>query len=283
MRNAFANARYRISKALRYLPLIVWVAFFAVAFGWILLASFSTNREIFLNGLLHSGFHFENYLNVWQYNNVGRYFINSLLCTGIPCTLIILISAPAAYVLAKKTFFGKKATFNAFVVGMSVPQVMVVIPLYCWFVRAELVGHLATLLILYTGMNVPYTVFFLTSFFTTVPSSLAEAAMIDGCTETKALWKVMIPLASPGIITVTIFNFMVIWNEYFMALIFANGNDEIRTLSMGLQNIITAMTYTGDWAGLFAAVIMVLLPTLVLYLLLSEKIVSGITSGGVKG
>ena len=76
---------------------------------------------------------------------------------------------------------------------------------------------------------------------------------------------------------------MVIWNEYFMALIFANGNDEIRTLSMGLQNIITAMTYTGDWAGLFAAVIMVLLPTLVLYLLLSEKIVSGITSGGVKG
>ena len=108
MRNAFANARYRISKALRYLPLIVWVAFFAVAFGWILLASFSTNREIFSNGLLHSGFHFENYLNVWQYNNVGRYFINSLLCTGIPCTLIILISAPAAYVLAKKRFSAKK-------------------------------------------------------------------------------------------------------------------------------------------------------------------------------
>ncbi len=273
----------RIVKMLRYIPLILWVAFFAAAFGWILLASFSTNREIFSNGLLHSGFHFENYANVWKYNNVGRYFINSIICTGIPCALIILISAPAAYVLAKKTFVGRKLTFNGFVLGMSVPQVMVIIPVYCWFVRANLVGHLATLLILYTAMNVPYTVYFLTAFFSTVPSSLAEAAMIDGCTESRALWKVIIPMASPGIITVTIFNFMVIWNEYFMALIFANGNDKIRTLSMGLQSIITAMTYTGDWAGLFAAVIMVLLPTLILYLFLSEKIVAGITGGGVKG
>lgn len=283
MRKKHAFVGYRISRMLRYVPLVLWVAFFMAAFGWILFASFSTNREIFSNGLLQSGLHTENYANVWEYHNVGRYFMNSILCTGVPCVLIILISAPAAYVLAKKTFLGKKLTFNAFVLGMSVPQVMVIIPIYCWFVRADLVGHMITLLVLYTAMNVPYTVFFLTSFFTTVPTSMAEAAMIDGCTESKALWKVMIPLASPGIITVTIFNFMVIWNEYFMALIFANGNDKIRTLSMGLQSIITAMTYTGDWAGLFAAVIMVLLPTLILYLLLSEKIVAGITSGGVKG
>lgn len=274
---------YRILRVIRYVPLILWVAFFVVAFGWVLLASFSTNREIFSNELLGSGFHFENYSGVWAYNNVGRYFINSIICTGIPCVLIILISAPAAYVLAKKTFVGRKLTFNGFVLGMSIPQVMVIIPVYCWFVQADLVGHLITLIILYTTMNVPYTVYFLTAFFSTVPSSLAEAAMIDGCTESKALWKVMIPMASPGIITVTIFNFMVIWNEYFMALIFANGNDRIRTLSMGLQSIITAMTYTGDWAGLFAAVIIVLLPTLILYLFLSEKIVAGITGGGVKG
>ena len=172
---------------------------------------------------------------------------------------------------------------NCFVVGMSIPQVLVVIPIYCWFVQAGLVGHLITLIILYTTLNVPYTVFFLTAFFTTVPSALAEAAMIDGCSEFKALWKIVVPVASPGIITVTIFNFMNIWNEYFMALIFANGNDKIRTLSMGLQNIITAMTYTGDWAGLFAAVMIVLLPTVILYLFLSEKIVAGITAGSVKG
>ncbi len=268
---------------LRYVILVLWVGFFVIAFGWMLLASFSTTREIFSNGLLNSGIHFENYTDVWKHNNVGHYFINSIICTGIPCALVILISAPAAYVLSKKTFIGKKITFNAFVVGISIPQVMVIIPIYCWFVRMGWVGHLFTLIILYTALNVPYTVYFLTAFFSTVPTALAEAAMIDGCSESKALWKIMIPMASPGIITVTIFNFMNIWNEYFIALIFANGNDQIRTLSMGLQSIITAMTYTGDWAGLFAAVMMVFLPTFILYLFLSEKIVSGITGGGVKG
>ena len=268
---------------LRYIPLVLWVGFFVVSFGYIFFASFSTTREIFSGEVLKSGVHFENYIDVWKQNSVGHYFVNSILTTLIPCGLIILISAPAAYVLSKKVFAGKRMALNCFVVGMSIPQVLVVIPIYCWFVQAGLVGHLITLIILYTTLNVPYTVFFLTAFFTTVPSALAEAAMIDGCSEFKALWKIVVPVASPGIITVTIFNFMNIWNEYFMALIFANGNDKIRTLSMGLQNIITAMTYTGDWAGLFAAVMIVLLPTVILYLFLSEKIVAGITAGSVKG
>lgn len=269
--------------ALRYIPLILWVLFWGAALGWILLASLSTTREIFSNSLLSSGFHLENYVNAWKNNSVSRYFINSIVTTGISCLLIVLISAPASYILAKKTFVGKKLTLNSFVVGMSVPQVMLIIPIYIWFVKADMVGHISTLIILYTTLNIPYTVFFLTSFFATVPSSLAEAALMDGCTENKAMWKIMIPMASPGIITVTIFNFMNIWNEYFIALIFANGNDKIRTLSMGLQNMITSMTYTGDWAGLFASVMIVFLPTFILYLFLSEKIVAGITGGGVKG
>lgn len=268
---------------LRYFPLILWIMFWGVALLWIVLASVSTTREIFFNDLLGSGIHFENYINAWKHNNVSNYFINSIITSGVSCALIVLISAPAAYVLSKKTFLGKKLTLNSFVIGMSIPQVMLIIPIYIWFVKTEMIGHISTLIILYTTLNVPYTVFFLTSFFSTVPSSLAEAAMMDGCTENKAMWKIMIPMASPGIITVTIFNFMNIWNEYFIALIFANGNDKIRTLSMGLQNMITSMTYSGDWAGLFASIMIVFMPTFILYLFLSEKIVAGITGGGVKG
>ena len=287
MKNRKKLTGARAVGLLRYLPLILWVAFFVFAFGWIVLASFSTTKEIFSNGLLQSGVHVENYTGVWERNHVAHYFVNSLITTGIPCVLIILIAAPAAYVLSKKTFFGRKQTFNAFVVGMSIPQVMLVIPIYCWFVKANLVGHLSTLVILYTTLNLPYTVYFVTprivspSIWRAVGRS--NSTVIDGCSEMKAMWKVMIPMASPGIITVTIFNFMNIWNEYFMALIFANGNDKIRTLSMGLQNMITSMKYTGDWAGLVAGVIIVLVPTLILYLLLSEKIVAGITGGAVKG
>lgn len=268
---------------LRYFPLILWIMFWGVALLWIVLASVSTTREIFSNDLLGSGIHFENYINAWKHNNVSNYFINSIITSGVSCALIVLISAPAAYVLSKKTFLGKKLTLNSFVIGMSIPQVMLIIPIYIWFVKTEMIGHISTLIILYTTLNVPYTVFFLTSFFSTVPSSLAEAAMMDGCTENKAMWKIMIPMASLGIITVTIFNFMNIWNEYFIALIFANGNDKIRTLSMGLQNMITSMTYSGDWAGLFASIMIVFMPTFILYLFLSEKIVAGITGGGVKG
>ena len=190
---------HRALEVLKYIPLVIWVVFFVFAFGWILLASFSTTREIFSGTLLDSGVHLENYTNVWKDNNVGRYFINSILCSALSCAFIILISAPAAYVLAKKTFIGKKLTFNIFVVGMSIPQVMLIIPLYCWFVRAGLVGHLITLIILYTTLNVPYTVYFLTAFFSSVPSALAEAARIDGCSQTGALWRIMVPMASPGI------------------------------------------------------------------------------------
>ena len=118
--------------------------------------------------------------------------------------------------------------------------------------------------IIYLGFGAGLAVFMFTGFMKSVPIEIEEAAMIDGCSEMKAMWKVMLPMASPGILTVTIFNFMNIWNEYFMALIFANGNDKLRTLSMGLQNMITSMKYTGDWAGLFAGVIIVLVPTLIL-------------------
>ncbi len=268
---------------LRYVPLYIWLVFWVFALGWIVFASLSTTKEIFKNDLLGSGVQFSNYLKAWRNNNVSKYFLNSVIITCSSCVLMVLISVPAAYVLAKKTFIGRKVVLNGFVVGMSIPSILLVIPIYIAFVRAHLLGSIISLILLYTVFNVPYTVFFMTSFFTSVPTSLAEAAMIDGCTERKAMWKIMMPMASPGIITVTIFNFMGIWNEYFMALIFGNGNDDIRTLTMGLQNLITAMTFSGDWAGLFASVMIVFLPTFILYLFLSEKIIAGITAGGVKG
>ena len=273
----------RVMGVLRYVPLVLWVVFWVVALGWIVMASFSTTKGIFTDNLLGSGWHIENYINSWQRNNFGRYFLNSIVITSISCVLIILISSPAAYVLAKKTFIGKKLVMNSFVLALSVPQVMLVIPIYVQFIKMGMIGHLYSLIILYVAFNIPYTIFFLTSFISTIPKELAEAAMIDGCSEGKAMWKVMMPMATPGIITVTIFNFMGIWNEYFIALIFANGNDKIRTLSMGMQSIVTAMKYTGDWAGLFASVMILFTPTFILYLFLSDKIVSGITGGGVKG
>ena len=115
------------------------------------------------------------------------------------------------------------------------------------------------MIFLYVGINIPYTTILLLTFFSNLSASYEEAAAIDGCSQISIFWKIMLPLAQPGIIiTVSIFNFINIWNEYFMSLIFAN-NDRVKPVAVGLYSMIDAMKYTGDWAGMFAAVIIVLL------------------------
>lgn len=264
-----------------YLFLFIWLAFTIILIGWIILASLSTTKEVFSNQLLHSGLHFENYVRVLKKHKLGVYFANSLIYSISGCIGIILVSAPAAYVLARIKFHGKYIVNNIFVTAMSIPSVMLILPLFKVATSMGLIGSRWTLIILYICTNVPFGVFFLTGFFISLPSALEEAAEIDGCTPSKAFWKIMFPLAQPGIVTLTIFNFINIWNEYFMALIFANKTN-LRTVSTGLQAIIQSMKYSGDWAGLFAGVVTVFLPTFILYIFLSNKIIAGVTGGAVK-
>lgn len=278
-RNPEAHRQVRLIPG--YLLLGIWLLFTVVLIGWIILASLSTTKEVFANELLHSGLHFDNYLRVLQKHKMGVYFGNSLIYSIAGCVGVILIASPAAYVLARITFRGKRLVNNIFVISMSIPSVMLILPLFKMATSAGLIGSRWTLIILYICINVPFGVFFLTGFFLSLPTALEEAAQIDGCTPDKAFWKIMFPLAQPGIVTLTIFNFINIWNEYFMALIFANKT-ELRTVSTGLQAIVQAMKYSGDWAGLFAGVVIVFLPTFILYLFLSNKIIAGVTGGAVK-
>lgn len=265
-----------------YIMLLIWLLFSIVVIGWIFAASFSTTREIFTYTLFKSGIHIENYWNALVHQNFARYFFNSLIYTCTASIGIILISSPAAYVIGRMEFPGRKLLMNTFLVTMAIPLIMIVIPLYAVMVRLKLIGSMFTLIILYIGAHVPFTTYFLTGFFSTLPKELEDSALIDGCSPYKAFWRIMLPLAQPGIITVGIFNFMAIWNEYFMALIFANKT-ELRTLAVGLWATVQSMRYVGDWAGLFAAVIIVFLPTFILYILLSQKIIAGITGGAIKG
>lgn len=266
-----------------YVPLVLWLLFCVFTVGWLFCASLSTTREIYSGNLLQSGLHFENYVKAWVNNDIARYFINSAIYATVSCVLIILIAAPAAYVIAKRVFRFKGLVKSLFVIGMSIPSIMLVIPMYSVLVRLGMVGHMYTMIMLYVAMAIPYTVYFLISFFSSVPSALEEAALIDGCTPYKAFWKVMFPMAQPGIITVTIFNFLGVWNEYFMSLIFGNSDSSVRSLAVGLQNMINSMRFTGDYAGLYAAIIIVFMPTFIIYIFLSDKIIAGVTGGAVKG
>ncbi len=265
-----------------YLLLILWVAFTAVLFGWVIGASLSTTREIFTNTLFKTGIHFDNYVRALIGNNLLVYFTNSIIYTSTSLIGIVMIAAPAAYVLARFRFFGNMFIRNMFVLAMGIPQIMIILPLFSLASVLRITNTRWVLIILYICISVPFTVFFLISFFSTLPSTLEEAAAIDGCGPIKTFWIIMFPLAQSGIITVVIFDFITLWNEYFMALIFATKS-ALRPVAVGLFSMIQSMRYVGDWAGMFAAVVTVFMPTVVLYVLLSEKIIQGVTAGAIKG
>lgn len=276
------DAVKQLRKAPGYLVLILWLVFTVVLIGWIILASLSTTKEVFSNQLLASGLHFENYVQVITKHKLGVYFINSLIYSISGCVGTILIGAPAAYILSRFEFRARKFINSTFVLCMSIPSVMLILPLFKQATQLRLVGSRWLLVILYICINVPFSIFFLAGFFAGLPKSLEEAAEIDGCTPSKAFWRIMFPLAQPGVVTLCIFNFINIWNEYFMALIFGNETS-MRTVSTGLQAIVQSMRYSGNWAALFAGVVVVFLPTFVIYLFLSKRIIAGVTGGAVKG
>ncbi len=277
------NWRKELKLLPGYLIVGIWVAFTAVMLFWILGASLSTSPEIFTGKVLEfaTGLHFENYATAWTNKNVSLFFVNSLLYATVACAGVLVISAPAAYVLSRWKFTGSKTLRMALLVAMSVPAIMVIMPLYSLAVQWKIKGRLL-LMLLYIMLNVPYTTMYLLEFFGTLSRSYEEAAYIDGCSHAKTFWVIMLPLVQPAVITVTIFNFLSVWNEFFMALIFSTSQS-MTPVGVGLLQIVNSMKYSGDYGAMFAAVIIVFLPTFLLYIFLSEKIIAGVTGGGVKG
>ena len=275
-----------------YVIIILWVIFTFVLLGWVFAASFSTTQDVFAGNAVSSffknfpgGLHIENYVKAWTTSNVSEFFMNSLEYSIISCVALIFICAPAAYVLARFTFIGNKLIQTSFVSAMGLPVIMIILPLFGLISASgmlnDIISNKIILVLLYIGINVPYTTIVLLTFFANISRTYEEAAAIDGCPPMKTFWKIMFPMAQSGLVTVSIFNFINIWNEYFISLLIASRN-ETKPVAVGLYGMINSMKYTGDWAGMFAAVVIVFLPTFLLYIFLSEKIIGGVT-GGIKG
>ena len=284
MKNNGVLGKFRSYTIIGYIPVLIWVAFTFVLIGWVFFASLSTSGEIFSDHMFkfQSGFHFENYIKAWNTQRVSVFFMNSLLYTVVSCTAIILIASPAAYVLSRYRFRGNTLIQNMFAAALGIPVIMIIMPLFGVATVFKLTNNRWVLMFLYTAMNVPFGVFFMLAFFRNLSFTYEEAAAIDGCSPVRTFWNIMFPLAQPGLVTLTIFNFITIWNEFFMSLIFAN-RPNVRPVAVGLYNMIQSMRYTGDWGGMFASVVIVFLPTFILYIFLSEKIIKGVTAGAIKG
>jgi hypothetical protein len=270
-----------------YILLVTWIGFTAIILLWVVAASLSTSAEIFSGEVFKfgTGLHLENYSRAWVSSNVSVFFMNSLLYAVVSCVLLIILCAPYSYVLQRFDFKGSKIIKTLLAAATGVPVIMIIIPLYMAVAKAGLLKHELSnrivLISLFVGTKIPYTTIFLMAYFENISSTYEEAAAIDGCHPIKTFWKIVFPLVQGGIVTVTIFNFINIWNEYFLSLLFVNS-DKLRPVALGLFSMINGMQYSGDWSGLFASVILVFLPTFIIYIVLSKKIIGSLV-GGIKG
>ena len=276
------KARQQAGLIPGYIMLALWCIFIFFMLGWIVMASLSTTREIFSDDLLGSGMHWENYSTVIKSGHLFTAFLNSLLYSSASVALCILICAPAAYGLARFNFRLNATLQKLLVVGLGVPSVMIIMPLFSIVSALNAGDSKLTLIILYVVTSIPFCTFYLLPAFTDISPTYEEAAAIDGCGPLRAFWTIVFPLAGSSVTTLVIFQFIGKWNEYFMALIFA-GSTKNMSLSVALYQLIVAMTREGGWCGMFAAVTFVSAPTIILYVLLSKKIIGGVTAGGLKG
>ncbi len=250
---------------------------------WIFSSSLKSSIEIFADvWALPKGIKWQNYVNAWIEASIGKYFINSLFVTATSVFFILLLSAMVAYVLTRFRFLGNSFVFYYFLGGLMIPTFLGIVPLFLLLKDLRLLDNFIGLILVYTAYSLPFSIFILTPFFKSLPHELAEAAIIDGCSDFSVFWRIMLPLAKPGLITVGIFNFLGIWNEYILALVIISSG-ELRTLPLGIANLYMVQHYQADWGTLFAGLTIVMVPTLIVYIIFSKKLTSGITLGALKG
>ncbi|MFF9400336.1 MULTISPECIES: carbohydrate ABC transporter permease [unclassified Streptomyces] len=262
--------------------LIIWAILVVMPLLWAVMASFKTDDSILSTPWeLPDKLHFENWSRAWSQAHMSDYFFNTIVVVGCSLVGTLLLGSMAAYVLARFDFPGNRFVYFLFIGGMSFPIILALVPLFFVMNNMALLDTRHGLILVYIAYSLPFTVFFLTSFFRTLPTSVAEAAMLDGASHTRTFFQVMLPMAKPGLISVGIFNFLGQWNQYMLPTVL-NTDPNQRVLSQGLVELANSQGYKGDWSGLFAGLVMAMLPVLGAYIVFQRQVVAGLTAGAVK-
>lgn len=250
---------------------------------WMFILSFKPGYKIVADpwGIPHS-LHFENYSNAWTTAHLGHDFTNSIIVTVGTLIILMPIGAMAAYVLARYPFKGSQLIFGTFLSGMMFPFFLVMVPLFVLMNQMHLFDTLTGLILVYIAYSLSFTVFVLYGFFQTLPHELSEASMLDGCGHHAIFWKIMLPLARPGMIVVAVFNAIGLWNEYALALVLMPSQAN-HTLPLGIADLASTQQYQSDWGALFAGLVIVIVPVLVVYWFLRDRIHDTMLAGAVKG
>ncbi|UQU61241.1 carbohydrate ABC transporter permease [Couchioplanes caeruleus] len=272
----------RVIPVLSHGFLAGWALLTTLPLLWAVVSSFKTDDEILTDPWgLPSRPRPENWARAWDDAHIGRYFLNSAIVVTGALTLTMILGAMAAYVLARYRFPGRRIIHLAFTGGMMFPVFLALVPLFFVVRDLGLLGTLPGLILVYAAYSLPFTVFFLTAFFRTLPAAVAEAAMVDGCGDYRLFFRVMLPMARPGLVSVAIFTFLFQWNQYVLPIVLMQGEGAERrwVLAQGLTALAVNEGYRGDYSGLFAGMTIAMLPVLIGYVAFHRQVQGGLAAG----
>jgi N-acetylglucosamine transport system permease protein len=262
--------------------LILWAFMVVMPLLWAVMTSFKDDSSIFSSPwALPDKLHFDNWARAWTDANMSDYFLNTILVVGGSLIGTLVLGSMAAYVLARFDFPGNRFIYYLFIGGMSFPIMLALVPLFYVVNNMGLLNTIHGLILVYIAYSLPFTVFFLHAFFRTLPTSVAEAAFVDGASHSRTFFQIMLPMAKPGLISVGIFNFLGQWNQYMLPTVL-NTDPDKHVLTQGLVQLAVSQGYKGDWSGLFAGLVMAMLPVLAAYIVFQRQVVQGLTAGALK-
>lgn len=283
-----------LAKVLIYIPLILLSILIIVPVFWVFMASIKENSEFYRNPwALPEGFYFQNFIDAWESANMGSYMLNSVFVTVVAIFLLVIIALPASYVLARFKFKSSKFWNVLFMAGLFINVNYIVVPIFLmlndgdkWiyktFGTTFFMNNLFVLALVYAATALPFTIYLLSGYFKTLARDYEEAAYVDGAGYFRTMVQIIIPMAKPSIVTVILFNFLAFWNEYIISMTLLT-KPELKMLPVGLMNLMAAQRSAVQYGKMYAGLVIVMLPTLILYMCVQKKLTQGMTVGGLKG
>ncbi|MEV4773957.1 carbohydrate ABC transporter permease [Microbacterium sp. LWO13-1.2] len=261
--------------------LILGAVFAAGPVLWMLSSSFKSNTQIFElpPRLITDTFSFEAYIAIFTNPETMRFFLNSYIVAGAVTILTLIVAIQAAYAFSRFEFRGKRILNVVIVSVQAVPPITLLIPYFGLMVALGLYNSYAGLILTYMVFTLPYAIIMMTGYFNTLPKELDEAVRVDGAGSMTALWRILVPISVPGIVSVGIYTFMIAWNEYLFALTLTRTID-MRTVPIGIQLLMGQHSY--EWNQIMAMSVLGSIPVLILFLFFQRYFISGLTAGSVK-
>ena len=270
-----------IYSIIKWIIIVSFVFYAIFPFLWLVLASLKTNAELLDDPFkLPKVFQFKNYTDAIEAAGLGRLIINSLVISISATFLNILFSSMCAFAIARHTFWGRNVLFLTISAGILVPLNALIIPYFAIINYLNLYDTRTGLILVYCAIGLPVSTFILTEFFKSIPKEIEEAAFLDGCNFVSRYFRIMLPLALPGLATAGTFQFILCWNEFIYAMLLTSSTD-IRTIQFGISYFTNQ--FFSAYVGMFAAVVVSILPSITVFILFQEKVISGLTAGSVKG